>query len=46
MSDVKPDAPVADRAAVSYTYEGPSMEEAVAELNEKKEQFRAMGGPE
>ena len=44
MSDVKPDAPAADRAAVSYTYEGPSMEEAAAELAEKKAKFREMGG--
>src|ERR687896_864039 len=46
MADTKPDAPAADRAAVSYSYEGPSMAEAVAELNEKKEKFRAMGGAE
>src|SRR3990170_1902376 len=46
MSDVKPDAPAADRAAVSYTYEGPALSEAAAELAEKKAKFREMGGPE
>ncbi len=46
MADTKPDAPAADRAAVSYSYEGPSMAEAVAELAEKKSKFREMGGPE
>ena len=44
MSDVKPEAPAAERASVSYTYEGPSMAEAAAELAEKKATAREMGG--
>ena len=46
MSDVKPEAPASDRASVSYSYDGPSMAEAVAELNQKKAKFREMGGAE
>src|ERR687896_1652914 len=46
MADTKPDAPAADRAAVSYSYEGPSMAEAVAELDEKKAKYKEMGGAE
>ena len=46
MSDAKPEAPAAERASVSYSYDGPSMAEAVAELNEKKAKAREMGGTE
>jgi len=46
VSDAKPEAPAAERASVSYSYDGPSMAEAVAELNEKKARFREMGGAE
>ncbi|MFN2526826.1 MAG: acyl-CoA carboxylase subunit beta [Actinomycetota bacterium] len=35
-----------DRAAITYAYEGPSLAEATAELQEKKDKFRAMGGPD
>jgi acetyl-CoA carboxylase carboxyltransferase component len=35
-----------ERAAVTYTYDGPDMRAAVAELEEKKSKFRAMGGSE
>ena len=38
--------PAAERAAITYSYDGPSMREATAELGEKKEHFRGMGGPE
>ncbi|HEX2240418.1 MAG TPA: acyl-CoA carboxylase subunit beta [Actinomycetota bacterium] len=45
-----PSAPPQDaapeRTAITYTYEGPSLAEATAELAEKKDKFRAMGGPE
>ena len=44
MSDVKPEVPAAERAAVSYSYDGPSMAEAAAELAEKKATAREMGG--
>ena len=46
MSDVKPGAPAAERTAVSYTYEGPTMAEAAAELAAKKAKNREMGGAE
>jgi len=46
VSDVKPEAPASERAAVSYSYDGPSMAEAVEELNQKKAKFRGMGGAE
>ena len=46
MSDTKPEAPVTDRSSVNYTYEGPTMAEAVAELTEKKNKYREMGGAE
>jgi acetyl-CoA carboxylase carboxyltransferase component len=46
VSDVKPEAPAAERASVSYSYEGPSMAEAAAELAEKKATAREMGGAE
>jgi len=39
-------APRDERAAVTYSYDGPSMEEAARALDEKKSRFRAMGGPE
>ena len=38
--------PPAERSAITYSYDGPDMRAATAELEEKKEQFRAMGGPE
>jgi acetyl-CoA carboxylase carboxyltransferase component len=44
VSDVKPEVPAAERATVSYTYDGPSMAEAAAELAEKKATVREMGG--
>ena len=44
MSDATPDAVREERAAVTYTYEGPSMAEAVAALRDKKEQYSRMGG--
>jgi acetyl-CoA carboxylase carboxyltransferase component len=44
VSDVKPEVPAAERAAVSYSYDGPSMAEAAAELAEKKATAREMGG--
>ncbi|MDQ4096190.1 MAG: methylmalonyl-CoA carboxyltransferase, partial [Actinomycetota bacterium] len=40
------DASASERAAITYTYEGPDMRAATAELNEKKAKFRGMGGPE
>ena len=46
MSDVKPETPAAERASVSYSYDGPTMAEAVEELNQKKAKFREMGGTE
>ena len=39
-------APAAERAAITYSYDGPDMRAAAAELAEKKEQFRGMGGSE
>lgn len=35
-----------ERSMPTLTYEGPTMPEAVEELHQKKEHFRAMGGPE
>ena len=46
MSDVKPEAPAAERTAVSYSYDGPTMAEAAAELAQKKAKNREMGGSE
>jgi len=46
VSDVKPEPPASERASVSYSYDGPSMAEAVDELNQKKAKFREMGGAE
>ena len=46
MSDDAKAAPAPERAAVTYSYDGPSMKEAVDELNEKKDQYREMGGAE
>ncbi|MGH2754582.1 MAG: acyl-CoA carboxylase subunit beta [Actinomycetota bacterium] len=46
MSDDAKAAPAPERAAVTYSYDGPTMKEAVDALNEKKEQYRGMGGPE
>ncbi|HEU4480486.1 MAG TPA: carboxyl transferase domain-containing protein, partial [Actinomycetota bacterium] len=45
MSDSTKDA-AAERAAVTYTYDGPDMASAVEALNEKKAKARGMGGPE
>ena len=39
-------SPAGERAAITYSYDGPDMRAAAAELAEKKEQFRGMGGPE
>jgi len=39
--------PAAEKQAVpTLTYTGPTMPEAVAELEQKKEQYRGMGGPD
>lgn len=46
MSDATKDAPAQERAAVTYTYEGPDMRTAAEELEGKKAEFRAMGGDE
>ena len=46
MSDVKPETPAAERTAVNYSYEGPTMAEAAAELAAKKSKNREMGGTE
>jgi acetyl-CoA carboxylase carboxyltransferase component len=46
MSEPRDEAPAAERAAITYSYQGPSMAEAVQELRAKKDQYRAMGGPE
>ena len=46
MSDDAKAAPAPERAAVTYSYDGPTMKEAVAALNEKKDKYREMGGPE
>src|SRR5918992_1003844 len=39
-------ADATERAGITYSYEGPDMRAATAELQEKKEQYRGMGGPE
>ena len=41
-----PDPPVPPTSAITYTYDGPSMEEAAQAIAEKKEKFRGMGGSE
>jgi acetyl-CoA carboxylase carboxyltransferase component len=41
-----PPADAAERAAITYSYDGPDMRAATQELQEKKEQYRGMGGPE
>ena len=46
MSDVKPETPAAERTAVNYSYEGPTMAEAAAELAAKKSKNKEMGGAE
>ena len=50
MADGANDAPVAEQPSaaspITYTYDGPTMEEAAQELAAKKDKFRAMGGPE
>jgi acetyl-CoA carboxylase carboxyltransferase component len=46
VSDVKPETPAAERTAVNYSYEGPTMAEAAAELAAKKSKNREMGGAE
>ncbi|MDQ3985740.1 MAG: acyl-CoA carboxylase subunit beta [Actinomycetota bacterium] len=38
--------PAAERAAITYSYEGPDMRTATEDLRVKKEQYRGMGGPE
>lgn len=45
MAD-QPEAAPAQERAVTYTYEGPSMREAVEALEAKKDKFREMGGAE
>jgi methylmalonyl-CoA decarboxylase subunit alpha len=39
-------APAADRTATAYVYEGPDLRGHVEELNNKRDQFREMGGPD
>jgi acetyl-CoA carboxylase carboxyltransferase component len=46
VSDVKPEKPVAERTTVNYSYDGPTMAEAAAELAAKKAKNREMGGAE
>ena len=46
MADDGKAAPAPERSQVTYTYEGPSMREAVVELNAKKDKYREMGGAE
>ncbi|MDQ4143029.1 MAG: acyl-CoA carboxylase subunit beta, partial [Actinomycetota bacterium] len=38
--------PEPSRSAITYSYDGPDMRAATAELEEKKTKFRGMGGPE
>jgi acetyl-CoA carboxylase carboxyltransferase component len=38
--------PAEERASIAYSYKGPDMRAAVAELEDKKGKFRAMGGRE
>ncbi len=42
----EPTGASSERAAVTYTYQGPSIDEAAAELRRRKDEFRQMGGPE
>ena len=44
MTDATPGAK--ERSQITYSYEGPSMAENVATLEEKKSKFREMGGAE
>ena len=44
MSSVSDGAPESERAAVTYSYEGPDLREQVSVLNEKREQHYGMGG--
>jgi len=44
MAEATPES--SERAAVTYTYDGPDMKATVAELAEKKSKWRGMGGPE
>ncbi|MFP5298282.1 MAG: carboxyl transferase domain-containing protein, partial [Actinomycetota bacterium] len=46
MTEENKPAPAAEREAITYAYDGPSMQEAVAALNAKKDEYRQMGGPE
>ena len=46
MSDDTSAAPVPERKAITYNYDGPTMREAVDTLNAKKDKYRGMGGPE
>lgn len=46
MTEEKQGAPAEKREAITYSYDGPSMKEAVAALNAKKDEYRQMGGPE
>jgi methylmalonyl-CoA decarboxylase subunit alpha len=46
MSDAKEAPPVEERAAITYTYDGPDMRGHVEELNKKKDEYRQMGGTE
>ena len=41
-----PPSDATERAGITYSYEGPDMRAATKELQEKKEQYRGMGGPE
>ena len=41
-----PEAAAEKQAVPTLTYTGPTMPEAVAELEGKKEHFRGMGGPD
>lgn len=46
MAEEPKAAPQAEREAITYSYDGPSMREAVDALNTKKNQYRQMGGEE
>ncbi|MGI8407535.1 MAG: acyl-CoA carboxylase subunit beta [Actinomycetota bacterium] len=46
MSDDASAAPGPERKQITYSYDGPSMREAVATLSEKKDKYRGMGGGE
>ncbi len=41
-----PPADATERAGITYSYEGPDMRGATKELQEKKDHYRGMGGPE